>query len=202
MYLPRLGDFESNCSVLPDFEFMPASSGETWSKRGGNLAQPSHLPSAPGFPSLTLASPADHLSFGSNSPPLIPPPSHRAMASTLTSSSPPPSPSPSSQPQILPPPPTPNHQPVLDYIETTFNNILSALAHPHLSDSGEGESEPVVSITLNRIVSVKPYYDDDDFARLKWHVESRTVEVRFPGRSRDEAWRFGETRSREQTVFE
>ena len=75
------------------------------------------------------------------------------------------------------------NQQVLDYIETTFNGILHEIKHP------SGEGKPV--IRLNRVVSVKPYYDDEDFARLKWHIASRQVEYRFPGKNKDEAWRFG-----------
>ncbi|OCT52499.1 Meiotic recombination protein rec12 [Cladophialophora carrionii] len=74
------------------------------------------------------------------------------------------------------------NQQVIDYIEATFNAILYEIRRP------SADGKPVV--TLNRIVSVKPYYDDDDFARLKWHVEAREVKYHFPGKNRDEAWRF------------
>jgi len=43
---------------------------------------------------------------------------------------------------------------------------------------------------LKRIVAVRPYYDEADFMRLKWHIEDREVQYRFPGRTEDEAWRF------------
>jgi meiotic recombination protein SPO11 len=76
------------------------------------------------------------------------------------------------------------NQQVLDYIEATFNAIL----HEIRQSSADGK--PVV--TLKRIVSVKPYFDDDDFAQLKWHVKACEVKYHFPGRNKDEAWRFGE----------
>ncbi|KAJ9602252.1 endodeoxyribonuclease [Cladophialophora chaetospira] len=78
--------------------------------------------------------------------------------------------------------PTAANQHVMHYIETTFNTILNEITLP--SSNGK----PV--ITLKRIVSVKPYYDDDDFAQLKWHIESREVNYHFPGKNQDEAWRF------------
>src|ERR1700712_1207677 len=83
---------------------------------------------------------------------------------------------------------SPANQQVLDYIETTFNDILHEIRHP------SGEGKPVIA--LNRIFSAKPYYDDDDFARLKWRVESRLISYHFPGKSKDEAWRFGEPQIR------
>ena len=78
---------------------------------------------------------------------------------------------------------TPANQQVLDYIETSFRVILHEIKHP----SGEGKP----AIKLNRISSVRPYYDDDDFACLKWRIVSRQVAYHFPGKNRDEAWRFG-----------
>jgi meiotic recombination protein SPO11 len=81
---------------------------------------------------------------------------------------------------------------VLNYIETTFNGILNEISNP----SGEGRA----TIRLNRIVSIKPYYDNKDFAHLKWHVESREVAYCFPGRNKDEAWRFGKKQARSCAV--
>ncbi|EXJ60626.1 hypothetical protein A1O7_04779 [Cladophialophora yegresii CBS 114405] len=74
------------------------------------------------------------------------------------------------------------NQQVIDYIEATFNAILDEIRRP------SADGKPV--LILDRIVSVKPYYDDDDFARLKWHVEAREVRYHFPGKNKDEAWRF------------
>jgi hypothetical protein len=74
-------------------------------------------------------------------------------------------------------------QSVRNYITNTFNTILHVLTCP------SPETQP--SITLKRIVSVKPHHDEDDGAQLKWHVESREVVYRFPGKNKDEAWRFG-----------
>ncbi len=75
------------------------------------------------------------------------------------------------------------NQQVLSYIETTFNAVLYEINQP-LSDG-----KPV--ITLRRIISAKPYYDDDDFAQLKWNIESREVRYHLPGKNQDEAWKFG-----------
>jgi len=75
------------------------------------------------------------------------------------------------------------NQKVVDYIENTFSNILREIeARPC--------GKPV--IILKRIVAVRPYYDEADFMRLKWHIEDREVQYRFPGRTEDEAWRFSE----------
>jgi hypothetical protein len=74
-------------------------------------------------------------------------------------------------------------QNVRNYITNTFNTILHSLSHPSAG------TQP--SVTLKRIISVKPYYNDDNNIQLKWHVESREAVYRFPGRNKDEAWRFG-----------
>jgi hypothetical protein len=74
-------------------------------------------------------------------------------------------------------------QNVRNYITNTFNSILYILSHPSPG------TQP--SVTLRRIVSVKPYCDEDDGAQVKWDVESREVVYRFPGKNKDEAWRFG-----------
>jgi len=81
------------------------------------------------------------------------------------------------------PAPTSANQQALNHIETTFNAILHEISQPL------GNGRPV--ITFKRIVSVRPYYDDDDFAQLKWRIESREVNYHFPGKNQDEAWRFG-----------
>lgn len=75
------------------------------------------------------------------------------------------------------------NQQVLGYIETTFNTILHEIKQP------SGEGKPV--ITLSRIAAVKPYFDDEDPMRPKWHISSREVKYHLPGKTKDEAWRFG-----------
>ena len=78
-------------------------------------------------------------------------------------------------------------QQVLDFVEATFNGILHEIRRP------SGDGKPV--ITLHRITAVRPYFDEDDFMRLKWHIESRDVKYHFPGKNKDEAWRFGKCRT-------
>lgn len=74
------------------------------------------------------------------------------------------------------------NQRVLSYIEATFNAILQEIkARPG--------GKPV--IMLKRTVAVRPYYDEDDMRRLKWLVEDREVRYCFPGKTKDEGWRFG-----------
>jgi hypothetical protein len=70
----------------------------------------------------------------------------------------------------------------LSYIEATFNAILSEISRP----TGDGTA----IISLSRIVSATPYYDDRGC--LRWHIASRQVNYHFPGKIKDEAWRFGE----------
>ncbi|KAJ9500047.1 endodeoxyribonuclease [Exophiala xenobiotica] len=82
-------------------------------------------------------------------------------------------------------------QKVLDFIENTFNNILREI---EVRPCGK----PV--IVLRRIVAVRPYYDEADFMRLKWHIEDREVQYRFPGKTDDEAWRFSE-RQRARDIY-
>lgn len=89
---------------------------------------------------------------------------------------------------ILDVPPIPSkvgtaNQQVLDYIETTFNAILHEIQQP------SGEGRPV--ITLSRITAARPYFDDEDHMRPKWHIDSRVVNYHLPGKTKDEAWRFG-----------
>ena len=75
------------------------------------------------------------------------------------------------------------NQLVLDYIEATFNAIIREIRQP------SGQGKPVIA--LNRIVAVKPFFDEDDPTHLSWHIESREVKYHFPGQSKSEAWRFG-----------
>jgi len=77
---------------------------------------------------------------------------------------------------------SPASQKVLCYIERTFNDILNEI-------SVRPRSKPV--ITLQRISTIKPYYDDTDSMPVKWHIEDREVSYSFPGKNKDEAWRFG-----------
>ncbi|KAI1622038.1 meiotic recombination protein SPO11 [Exophiala viscosa] len=83
----------------------------------------------------------------------------------------------------LPPEPltTAGNRKVLAYIETTFNHILHEI---QIRPCGK----PV--IVLRRIVSVRPYHDENDLNRLKWHIEDREVTYSFPAKTKDEAWRF------------
>ncbi|RVX66221.1 hypothetical protein B0A52_10148 [Exophiala mesophila] len=73
------------------------------------------------------------------------------------------------------------HQKVIDYIESTFDHIIQEIqVRPY--------GKPV--ITLKRITAIKPYYDHSDYMRLKWHIEDRPISYSFPGKNKDEAWRF------------
>ena len=89
-----------------------------------------------------------------------------------------------SDPQGVAVPPT--SEKVLDYIQRTFNDILDEIK---VRPCGK----PV--ITLKRITAVKPYYDDSDSIRLKWRIEDREVSYSFPGKTKDEAWRFGKEKT-------
>lgn len=71
---------------------------------------------------------------------------------------------------------------VLQHIESTFNQIIHEL---HVHPCGN----PI--IVLKRITAIKPYYDEDDQGRLKWHVQDRQVTYKFPGKNKDETRRFG-----------
>jgi len=77
---------------------------------------------------------------------------------------------------------SPASQKVLCYIERTFNDILDEI---QVRPCGK----PV--ITLQRISTVKPYYDDADSVLVRWHIEDREVSYSFPGKNKAEAWRFG-----------
>ncbi|KIW29464.1 uncharacterized protein PV07_05278 [Cladophialophora immunda] len=74
------------------------------------------------------------------------------------------------------------NQLVLDYIEATFNAIIQEIREP------SGHGKPVIA--LNRIVAVRPSFDEGEPSRLNWHVKSRKVKYHFPGQSTAEAWRF------------
>lgn len=77
---------------------------------------------------------------------------------------------------------SPAHQKVIEYIESTFDHIIHEIqVRPH--------GKPV--ITLRRITAINPYYDHSDYMRLKWHIEDRPMTYSFPGKNKEEAWRFG-----------
>ncbi|KEF51453.1 uncharacterized protein A1O9_12370 [Exophiala aquamarina CBS 119918] len=73
------------------------------------------------------------------------------------------------------------NQKVLDYIESTFNKIIQDI---------QGDPCKKAVIVLRRITSVRPYHDHEDYMRLKWHIEDSEVVYAFPGKNRDDAWRF------------
>jgi hypothetical protein len=67
---------------------------------------------------------------------------------------------------------------VIEYIENTFNQIIQSIqdrpcGHP--------------SIVLKRITDVKPRGPDDG-----WEVVDREMRISFPGKSKEEAWRFSQ----------
>ena len=71
---------------------------------------------------------------------------------------------------------------VIDYIEKTFNQILQDIqirpcGHP--------------SIVLKRIADGKPRNPDDC-----WDVVDREMKISFPGKTKEEAWRFSQSWSR------
>lgn len=77
---------------------------------------------------------------------------------------------------------TAENRKVLDFIESCFNGILQQIkVRPY--------GKPVIA--LKRIVAVKPSYDETDSTRLKWNIQDREVRYSFPGKNKDEAWRFG-----------
>lgn len=79
-------------------------------------------------------------------------------------------------------PMSPATQQVLHYLESTFNQIIHDIQdHPCKK----------AAIVLRRITSISPYHDQEDSMRLKWHINDTEVVYTFPGKNRDEAWRFG-----------
>jgi hypothetical protein len=77
---------------------------------------------------------------------------------------------------------SPANQQVLDYIESTFNQIIQDI------QSDECEK---VAIVLRRIISMAPYHDHEDSMKLKWNIQDTEVVYNFPGKNKDEAWKFG-----------
>lgn len=75
------------------------------------------------------------------------------------------------------------NQRVVDHIERILRDIVTDI------DVSSGR-RPV--ITLRRISAIVPYYDRIDPACLRWHIEDREVRYHFPGKTKEEAWRFGE----------
>jgi hypothetical protein len=68
---------------------------------------------------------------------------------------------------------------VLGYIDSTVQSICDELqVKPY--------GKP--SITLKRITKLKPRQHDE--GNVEWEIESREVTYCFPGKTRDEAWRF------------
>lgn len=72
-------------------------------------------------------------------------------------------------------------QRLLSYIDGTIRNIYDQL-----------QTKPYgkPSITLKRIAKLKPQQSED--GELRWEIESREVTYSFPGKNKDEAWRFSE----------
>ena len=71
-------------------------------------------------------------------------------------------------------------QRVLTYIDATIQNIYREL---HIRPCGKP------SITLRRITKLKARQQED--AGVCWEIESRKATYSFPGKTKDEAWRFG-----------
>lgn len=76
------------------------------------------------------------------------------------------------------------NQKVLHYIQDTFDHILREI---QIRPCGQP------TIVLKRIVAVKPRYAQADSTQLQWHVEDREIKYGFPGKNKDESWRFGGT---------
>jgi hypothetical protein len=72
-------------------------------------------------------------------------------------------------------------QKVLEYINDILARIRNSL-----------ECRPCgnLSITLDRITGYKPQYTTSDQCPV-YTIESSTVTYTFPGKTKDEAWRFG-----------
>ena len=76
----------------------------------------------------------------------------------------------------------PKTQKILRYIDGTVQNIYRELkVKPY--------GKP--SITLKRIIRLKPEPQED--GQVQWEIESRQVTYAFPGKTKDEAWRFGKS---------
>jgi len=74
------------------------------------------------------------------------------------------------------------HQKVLDYIESTFHKVITDI---------QDDSRRKGAVVLRRITAIRPYHDDADYMRLKWQIEDVEVVYTFPGKGKDDAWRFG-----------
>ena len=79
---------------------------------------------------------------------------------------------------------------VLGYIDSTVQRIYDEL---QVKPCGKP------SITLKRITKLKPNEKNDGEA--EWQVESRKVTYCFPGKTKDEAWRFCEKTYRSSAAF-
>ena len=76
---------------------------------------------------------------------------------------------------------TDHSQRVLQFIEATVTGIEEQL---HLRPPGKP------SITLKRITGLKPH-DDLENGEAVWVARHHNATYSFPGRTKEEAWRFG-----------
>ncbi len=70
---------------------------------------------------------------------------------------------------------------VLTFIETTFDKILESIQKCPCG---------YPAITIRRISKVTPFYNLEN-SGVQWDIEDREVTYGWPGKNRDEAWRFG-----------
>lgn len=70
---------------------------------------------------------------------------------------------------------------VLSYIESTLNQVITQI---QIRPPGTPQ------IVLHRIVSLDHSYDPV-FGSILWHIKSCKVTYEWPGKTRQEAWRFG-----------
>ena len=86
---------------------------------------------------------------------------------------------------------TGNAHKVLHYIDDTVQNIEEELqARP--------PGKP--SITLNRVTGLKPHNQSEN-GSTEWLPQDHEVTYTFPGRTREEAWRFGMSQSVQKDVL-
>ena len=75
---------------------------------------------------------------------------------------------------------TQSQKAVIDYIEDTFSRLLAEIQRrPH------GHPE----IVLRKITSLKAH-EDIDSGTIVWDIQDREVRYGFPGKTKEEAWRF------------
>lgn len=76
---------------------------------------------------------------------------------------------------------TEENKKAITYIEKVFEKIIhEAQRRPNGNPS----------ISINRIIALKSKYDKETL-RLEWEIEHKEDRYRFPGKSQDEAWKFG-----------